>query len=491
VFAIYANFAGAQDYQEENRMMDSVAGNAAKVFFTNAPECAFSVGIIKSGRIYLRNYGIIEKGLDQKPSDQNLYEIGSITKTFTALILAHAVLEKRVDPDDDIRKFLFGEYPNLVFSGKPIKLIHLVNWTSGMPNNIPVDPAASGPVQFDSMAPAFVNMHSSYNKEKFFSDLHQVKLDTFPGLNPRHSNAAAQLLAYILENIYKQPFSQLIEKYITKPLNMTHTYLSVPQGQKNLRVKGYSERGNLMPFLSDYDAPAFGIKSTIEDMARYVQYQLDENDPAVKMTHQITLGDINYFAWGWNWFMNKRLDDKLKIHEDGTTFGFTANVLLYPQQGFGVVLLTNECDRNSNDRLIKITDKIYDESNYTPTERASLGFGYSANLNSLLSQLSVRGFDQAIPVTKELKNKDSTFNLRENELNTWAYFLLRNVNKEKALEIFKLNAFLYPQSSNAFNSLAECYAILGNKMLAIQNYKRSLELDPHNTDSANQLGKLK
>jgi tetratricopeptide (TPR) repeat protein len=209
------------------------------------------------------------------------------------------------------------------------------------------------------------------------------------------------------------------------------------------------------------------------------------------MTHQITLGDINYFAWGWNWFMNKRLDDKLKIHEDGTTFGFTANVLLYPQQGFGVVLLTNECDRNSNDRLIKITDKIYDESNYTPTERASLGFGYSANLNSLLSQLSVRGFDQAIPVTKELKNKDSTFNLRENELNTWAYFLLRNVNKEKALEIFKLNAFLYPQSSNAFNSLAECYAILGNKMLAIQNYKRSLELDPHNTDSANQLGKLK
>jgi serine-type D-Ala-D-Ala carboxypeptidase/endopeptidase len=491
VFAIYANLAAAQDDPGENRKMDTIAGNAAKVFFTNTPAGAFSVGIINHGQIYLRNYGIIEKGADQKTSGDNLYEIGSITKTFTSLILAHAVLEKRVNMDDDIRKFLPGEYPNLAFSGKPVQLIHLVNWTSGMPNNIPVDPAASGQLPFDSMATAFVHMHSRYNKEKFFADLHQVRLDTFPGLNPRHSNAAAQLLAYILENIYQQPFSQLIEKYITKPLRMIHTYLLVPQRQENLRVKGYSERGEPMPFLSAYDAPAFGIKSTIEDMARYVRYQLDEHDPAVKLTHQITLGDINYFAWGWNWFMNKRADDKLKIHEDGTTFGFTANVLLYPEQGFGVVLLTNECDRNSNDRLIKITDKIYDESNYTPAERASLGFGYSANLNRLLSELSVSGFDQAIAATTALKNKDATFNLKENELNTWAYFLRRNVDKEKALEIFKLNTFLYPQSSNAFNSLAECYAILGNKMLAIENYKRSLELDPHNTDSAEQLEKLK
>jgi D-alanyl-D-alanine-carboxypeptidase/D-alanyl-D-alanine-endopeptidase len=486
LLVLCTSVAGAQSLQSA----DSVAANAGKAFLTNNPGCALSVGIIQNGRTLLHHYGATKKGSDHTPTDQTLYEIGSITKTFTSLILAHAVLEKRVKPDDDIRQFLPGTYPNLAYAGKPIQLIHLLNWTSGLPNNLPADPDAFNGMRFDSMAFAFVKLHSTYNKEKFLNDLHQVKLDTLPGLNPRHSNAAALLLGYILENIYHKPLSELLELYITGPLNMSSTYLTAPADQEKFLAQGYSEKGIPLPFLPQYDAPAFGIKSTVADMARYIQHQLDEKDPAVRLTHQAAWGSTNDFAFGWNWFMNRRFDGKLQIHEDGTTFGFTADVLLYPAEGFGVVLLTNECDRNSNDRLIRIADKIYDESNYTPAERASLAFGYSADVNKLLGQLITRGFSAAIPASEELKNKDPQFNLRENELNTWAYYLLRNIDKEKALEIFKLNTVLYPQSSNAFNSLAECDAILGYKELAIQNYRRSLELDPKNTDSAEHLKKL-
>ena len=59
-----------------------------------------------------------------------------------------------------------------------------------------------------------------------------------------------------------------------------------------------------------------------------------------------------------------------------------------------------------------------------------------------------------------------------------------------ALEIFKLNVFLYPNSANVYDSVAEAYAVDGNRELAITNYKRSLELDPQNTNAAQQLKKL-
>ena len=61
---------------------------------------------------------------------------------------------------------------------------------------------------------------------------------------------------------------------------------------------------------------------------------------------------------------------------------------------------------------------------------------------------------------------------------------------KEALEIFKLNVFLYPASANVYDSVAEAYEANGNRELAIVNYKRSLELDPQNTNAAQQLKRL-
>jgi D-alanyl-D-alanine-carboxypeptidase/D-alanyl-D-alanine-endopeptidase len=62
--------------------------------------------------------------------------------------------------------------------------------------------------------------------------------------------------------------------------------------------------------------------------------------------------------------------------------------------------------------------------------------------------------------------------------------------KKEALEIFKLNVLLYPDSANVYDSLAEAYEANGNRDLAIRNYKRSLELDPKNTNAVHHLKKL-
>jgi D-alanyl-D-alanine-carboxypeptidase/D-alanyl-D-alanine-endopeptidase len=105
-------------------------------------------------------------------------------------------------------------------------------------------------------------------------------------------------------------------------------------------------------------------------------------------------------------------------------------------------------------------------------------------------ELTKRGFDKAIETANELTKSSPGFKLAENEVNNWAYKLAGKGKKEQALEIFKLNVTLYPDSYNTYDSLAEAYENTGNKELAIKNFKRSLALNPNNTNGTEHLKHL-
>jgi len=78
----------------------------------------------------------------------------------------------------------------------------------------------------------------------------------------------------------------------------------------------------------------------------------------------------------------------------------------------------------------------------------------------------------------------------EYDLNSGGYRLLNQNKTDEAIEVFKLNVKLYPKSSNVYDSLGESYMKNGDKELAIQNYQKSLELDPKNENAKNMLNKL-
>jgi tetratricopeptide (TPR) repeat protein len=88
-----------------------------------------------------------------------------------------------------------------------------------------------------------------------------------------------------------------------------------------------------------------------------------------------------------------------------------------------------------------------------------------------------------------MKKKQSNFS--ENELNGWGYKLIKQGRIKDALEIFKLNVYLYPKSENVYDSLGETYAELEQIDLAIKNYEQVLKLNPNNNNAKNQLQKLK
>ena len=339
---------------------DSLVKKLGNDFIKNPEAVGLSVGVYDNGKTYHYHFGETEKGNNQLPTENTVYEIGSITKTFASTLLAYAVLEKKVKLEDDIRKYLGGNYPNLAYEGKPIRLVHLANLTSGLPNWLPDRPEIFANPEPDSIPYALMAVHRDYTRQHFYEDLRKVKLDTLPGAVPKHSNVGAQLLGYILEGVYKTSFGELLEKYLVKPLGMKNTALMTSGPTPGLSAKGHNEKGQVMPFIDMKEMqPAGGLRSTTADMLKYIRFQLDESNPAVRMTHRETWEKPGERAVGLNWQIDKTAGGTRYIWHTGGTFGFSSYVVLYPASGVGLVLLANESDASAQSKLMALADRIF------------------------------------------------------------------------------------------------------------------------------------
>ncbi|ADB40615.1 serine hydrolase domain-containing protein [Spirosoma linguale] len=460
-----------------NTQAEATIQQLGTAFVHEKSHVGLSVGIVRNGKTSFYNFGTTEKGKNELPTQHTIYEIGSISKTFGGLLLARAVIDKRVRLEDDIRQYLDGDYPNLAFKGQPIRLVNLTNWTSELPDNFPDKPDAYKQANPDSIAFLIVNELQNYTRQDFFNDLHNVTLKAAPGQNPRHSNVAAQLLGYILEKIYQKPFAELIATQIEQPLGMRNTFGS-PQPADRFAI-GYSGNGVQMPaFTLKAMQAAGGLRYSAADLLKYAAYQLEERDPAVKISHQPTWGSPDSQAFGLNWFLHKTIDSKRRIEHSGGTFGFASYCDLYPDQKTALVLFANNSDQSTQGQLGELSSKIMDAL-----------FGKPAALTALNAELEKQGFAQALAVVKAVRKKHPELFLSEEYVNIWGYTLAGQGKLNEALEIFKLNVSLYPKGYNTYDSLAETYDRLGNRGLAIKNYKQSLALNPGNTNAIEYLKK--
>ena len=338
----------------------TVVQKAAMPFIGDTSKVGLSIGIYKNGKVYSYNYGTTQRENPKLPTNKTVYEIGSISKTFTGTLLAQAVKDKKVKIDDDIRKYLDGSYPNLEYQGKPIKLSHLVSHISGLPFFLPDNPNLFQNANFDTLPFTISKIQQNYSKQKFFDDLHTVKLDTIPGYNFHYSNAGAQLLKFILEKVYNMPYDKLLNEYITKPLKMKNTNSLFSKNDLGILSKGYNDKGKLMPYNPQILDAAGGIFSTTSDMLQYLKFHLNEKNEVVALSHKVTSGNINDFAIGLNWQEQITSKKHKKIWQSGGTFGFSSYCVIYPELKIGIVLLTNESDPTAQGGLEEIADKIFE-----------------------------------------------------------------------------------------------------------------------------------
>jgi tetratricopeptide (TPR) repeat protein len=116
--------------------------------------------------------------------------------------------------------------------------------------------------------------------------------------------------------------------------------------------------------------------------------------------------------------------------------------------------------------------------------------GPPATLESFRAELGRQGFDHAEDVYAAMRKQSPDFKLDESAVNNWGYELMTDGHLPEAIDIFKLNVKNYPDSGNTYDSLGEAYMKSGQKQLAIDNYKKSLEKDPSNTNARQKLKEL-
>jgi CubicO group peptidase (beta-lactamase class C family) len=313
---------------------------ATGLYMSAPASVAISVGVYINGKIYTYHAGELHKGMHDQPDNNTIYYIGSVTKTITGTLLAKAVLENKIRLDDDIRKYLDGDYPNLSYQGHGITVAQLLNHRSGLPFLMPFDTVFKTNNN-EKIGRYLTQLYQHYTKADFFEDLHHVKLDTLPGTRFGYSNTSAQLCGYILGKIYGMSYDQLLKKQLTADLGMTSTKIGLSSGEMKRIAPGYDESGKLMPRMPDQMEGAGAVKSTITDMLKYARWHLDENHPAARLSHEPTWQSGNYWA-GLNWQVIQSADKKRLIWQSGNVPGFISYCTLYPDDQMAIVVLTNE-----------------------------------------------------------------------------------------------------------------------------------------------------
>ncbi len=193
------------------------------VFYRDNPQAAgVSIGVYRDGRTYSYRFGSTMPSGHKKLSQDAMYPIGSITKTFTGTLMAQAALEGKLKLDDDVRKHFPGQYPDLAFQGHPIRVFDLLDHQSGLPFFIPERTETLPDPELDAVpwTERIAQVEQTYTREDFFNELHTVTLVTIPGSKFQYSNAGAMLAGYILENLYGKSYEAPLIAKIFDPLHM-------------------------------------------------------------------------------------------------------------------------------------------------------------------------------------------------------------------------------------------------------------------------------
>jgi CubicO group peptidase (beta-lactamase class C family) len=313
--------------------LDKKVDSVARTYIQKSNTAGLRIGIIQNGKITTYGYGETIKGNGKIPNDDNFFELGSITKSFTAILLAYYAEMGKVKLTDPITKFL----PDSVAANpelKSITLLNLINHTSGlerMPDNLV--PHATDPL----------NPYKDYNQQLLYEYLKTCKLKSKPGEQYAYSNLGVGLLGSILEGVSQSLYEQMVTEVICKPLGMfsTDQYLNPLLSPRFVQV--YNANGQATPAW-DFDvlAACGALRSTMNDMLIYAKANLHPgSDPlskAIKLTHYITFTKDVKIAMAWHVITVNGVD--YMFHNGGTN-GSSSFLAFNHQKDLAIVVLSN------------------------------------------------------------------------------------------------------------------------------------------------------
>lgn len=405
------------------------------------------------------------------PLDERaLFEIGSVTKLFTATLLADMAARGEVSLDDPVARFLPEGTRVPGRNGKAITLATLATHTAGLPRNPtnlrPADPK---------------DPFKDYGVDRLYEFLAACELPRDPGESWSYSNVGFGLLGHALERRAGTTHAKLLAGRVLAPLGMTETSVGLDPALQGRAVQGYDEAFAPAPMWDFGPLPAAGaIRSTASDMLAFAAANLsaegDRLHAAMRTAHAPRVPMKDDQRVGLAWMVAKPRARTITWHWGGTG-GFRSYLGLDLEARRAVVILTNS-SQMWNDFGHNLLDP---EAPLAP----SPADGLFAKL------LREKGLDAALARVRELKAKEpAAWSFEEAHFNAAGYRLLAEKRPADAVRVFTLGTELFPENGNPWDSLGEALLATGEKEKAIAAYRRSVELDPKNRNGAEALEKL-
>ena len=300
-----------------------------------------TVLVAKNGGILLnKGYGYRNAAGKVLNNDQSIFQLGSITKQFTAAVILKLQQEKKLTVSDKISKY-FPAFPK----GDSITIHHLLTHTSGIYNY-----TNDG----NFMANEITKPH---NREQMMALFKDKSLDFSPGTAWNYSNSGYSLLGYIIEAVTKISYEEAVRQYIFTPLGMTHSGFDFTHLKSPDKTTGYAilddKFANKAPIVdSTVSFSAGAIYSTTGDLYRWHE-ALQQNTILSKEQQEKAFTPVKK-NYGYGWSIDS-IEGKRRVGHGGGIPGYITNESRVPEDDIDIVLLSNASDRS----LDKITSDIY------------------------------------------------------------------------------------------------------------------------------------
>ena len=314
-----------------------------------------SVMVAKKSIILLnKGYGYRNAAGKVVNDENTIYQLGSITKQFTAAIILKLQEEKKLSVQDKLSKY-FPAYPK----GDSITIEQLLTHTSGIYNY-----TQNG----DFMSKEVTN---PANREKIMALFKDKPLDFSPGTGWNYSNSGYSLLGYIIEIVTRKPYEEIVRKYLFTPLQMTHSGFDFTHLKSTEKAIGYFKLDNLnaapAPTVdSSVSFSAGAIYSTTGDLYRWHNALLTNTILTKAQQEKAYTPVRNKYGYGWD---IDSLEGKRRVGHGGGIHGFITNIARVPEDDVCIVLLSNASDQTLEEITSTIFNVLYNKPYELPKER--------------------------------------------------------------------------------------------------------------------------
>jgi CubicO group peptidase (beta-lactamase class C family) len=295
-----------------------------------------SIALINDGLTTYHGFKMDAGAIVSIENESSFFEIGSVTKLFTATVLVNVLAKHGVSLDDEINAYLNVPVNN----GEKFTFKSLANHTSGLPADLES-------IEFDESSE---NPFVHFKKKNFLNYIQNelVVDETKKGIWS-YSNIGVAILGYVLSLIERKSFRELVDTYVFSKYEMpTSTYNR--SSINGVIIGGQNSKGEAIPHwgFAEMDDPTGGVLSNVQELSKFVQANF-KDDEYLKCTRKKTYTGEGYFDWAIGWGILK--SNGYHSHSGGTR-GHRSMLMIDEINKKGVVILSNVSCYHKDTRLV-------------------------------------------------------------------------------------------------------------------------------------------